>query len=126
MKNIQNQVFPFSLCQGSLVERKPAQKQAVFLFILDRHSHSMTALQHCGALGWYIVALVHRYVLKYRPSHLFPFKVPTVWCIHRAVGRFENTGVPVYLPFLVEIGLTDLPKSETPLIHNLFLTIIFL
>ena len=35
---------------------------------------------------------------------------------HRAVGRSENPGVPVLfgghnLPPLVEIGLTDLPKS---------------
>ena len=36
---------------------------------------------------------------------------------HRAVGRSENPGVPVLfdghnLPHLVEIGLTDLPKSN--------------
>ena len=35
---------------------------------------------------------------------------------YRAVGRSENPGVPVLfgghnLPLLVEIGLTDLPKS---------------
>ena len=40
--------------------------------------------------------------------------------IHRAVGRSENPGVPVHnnvggghnLPFLVELGLTDLPQSS--------------
>ena len=36
--------------------------------------------------------------------------------LYRAVGRSENPGVPVIfgghnLPLLVEIGLTDLPKS---------------
>ena len=29
----------------------------------------------------------------------------------RAVGRSENPGVPVVMLLLVEIGLTDLPKS---------------
>ena len=42
-------------------------------------------------------------------------EIVMVWC--RAVGRSENSGVPVNLkglicsPTLVEIGLTDLPKS---------------
>ena len=44
-------------------------------------------------------------------------EIVMVWC--RAVGRSENTGVPVNLvglifPTLVEIGLTDLPKSGGP------------
>ena len=41
--------------------------------------------------------------------------------IGRAVGRFENPGVPVLFgghnlppPTLVEIGLNDLPKSVPP------------
>ena len=39
-----------------------------------------------------------------------------LWFNTRAVGRYENPGVPVLfggqnLPPLVEIGLTDLPKS---------------
>ena len=45
---------------------------------------------------------------------------------YRAVGRFENPGVPVLfgghnLSFLVEIGLTDLSKSggaERPVIYS--------
>ena len=41
---------------------------------------------------------------------------PLKTAIHRAIGRSENPGVPVLfgghnLPHLVEIGLTELPKS---------------
>ena len=41
---------------------------------------------------------------------------PLKTAIHRAVGGSENTGVPLIfgghnLPHLVEVGLTDLPKS---------------
>ena len=50
----------------------------------------------------------------------FVSKHGRIWgytCNPRAVGRSENPGVPVlfgghHLPPLVEIGLTDLPKSR--------------
>ena len=44
------------------------------------------------------------------------FQFWSYWVSNRAVGRSENPGMPVSfgghnLPLLVEIGLTDLPKS---------------